>query len=392
MANLDPESCFAKLAYFQDSADTAGDWDVLVSDRLTISTRSRGGSCQLKLENRSIPTSPEYYAMLYHAEFMAAEPLARWPFMETSLLHLIHPGDAIVSIRFGGLSGGVADRVLRLVGLASRSVDGHKVRTIVRRDFPKAGVWAFCSIPLHARDDSLLELEPAGSVYFHTVQGVGGEPERCVHIAYWDWPWPAPSPWMAPLFGPLMLLHTAWLEKHAELPLAEAVRLFYTVVSLQSCSRGLPLLPSPTSPEGDAEGVWLQGYWWSPCDPSTFTMPDFLGDFTCRMGLRVRTFDRLDGHILAPFQAAVLGPDWAAADARFQELWRIQRSAYRLLRGGKASPKIRFGADPRFVSKAKHDAGPNLSTVNTFVDVDAGVPVALRPGLQPVWDGLPAEC
>lgn len=395
MTNIDANACFDKLAYFHEEGEGAGEWHYLFClGDYHVSYCCKGASCLVKLEGRNIPTSAEYGAMLEHPEFKGAEPLSRWPFMEYRVLHQIAPGDAIVAQNFCGAAGRLMEQALRMFGLTSRSLDGHKMRIICRRDLPKAGQWSVCHIPLHTKGDSVVEHSPSGSIFLETIKPHPNDPNMCSREVFIEWPWPTLSSWMKPLMKSAISLDSMWMEQHAKMPLSHSMNQFYQVLNLQSCSRGFPLLPSNSDEKKADDAAWVGGYWWSPMVGQECTMMMYLSIVVSRMGWQLRVFDCLDGCKLAPYQVLVYGSEWAALHEDFEALWRLQRSAYRRVRGGASAPRVRVAA-PKFVSSPRLsvDTLPTCCIVNTFINFGyGGEHVSLKSGSHMVWEGSAAEC
>lgn len=137
---------------------------------------------------------------------------------------------------------------------------------------------------------------------------------------------------------------------------------FYTVLTVQSCRRGLPLIPlRPSEAAPDAETVRIQDGQWLGLDRWTRFWPQRYGRDRFSLATYLRTFlkildihdfeayDDLDGQRLVTFQCVVRKDQWEAAKDRFLTAFLIQKKAYRHANGGSSAPSLRADAKPRFV-------------------------------------------
>ncbi|CAJ1361783.1 unnamed protein product [Effrenium voratum] len=111
----------------------------------------------------------------------------------------------------------------------------------------------------------------------------------------------------------MLLLDSASRGARSFLSRAEEDADFYSVLTVQSCRRGLPLIPSdPTEvatvsiTAGQSAGLenWTR---FSPemTEGSRFCVADYVRTFAARLGLALATYDSLDGQRLVPYQCVV---------------------------------------------------------------------------------------
>ncbi|CAJ1345464.1 unnamed protein product [Effrenium voratum] len=166
--------------------------------------------------------------------------------------------------------------------------------------------------------------------------------------------------------------------------LREADRKFYTVLSMQSFKRGMPLVPSrrPATVEIDA-GERVGFRHWARFEPGdfgsdNFQLAQYVQHFLASVGEELRTFHTLDGCELVPYQCVVVRQEWEKVRATLLSLYPLQKTAYRRANGGSSAPALHEDVEPKFLPKAKsavpkpevfkHE--PRLIVRNTFLDIE----------------------
>ncbi|CAJ1367230.1 unnamed protein product [Effrenium voratum] len=186
------------------------------------------------------------------------------------------------------------------------------------------------------------------------------------------------------------LLDSSWktaewfLNRPGIKELREADQKFYTVLSMQSFKRGLPLVPSkrPATVEIDA-GERVGFRHWARFEPGdygsdNFQLAQYVQHFLASVGEELRTFHTLDGCELVPYQCVVVRQEWEKVRATFLSLYPLQRTAYRRAHGGSNAPAMHEDVEPKFLPKAKSavpkpevfNHEPRLIVRNTFLDIE----------------------
>jgi len=293
--------------------------------------------------------------------------------IEKKLLQHFAPGDAIVE--WCGIStaqGFPETSALRTFGMMSGSADLSKramIRMTVRRDFPTTGQITCAYI--HVGEASQQRGNTAYLLCSTSVEN--GSAVLTEHLI--EVPWPTfPDWWTSGLqhYLGMMSHHFAKMSEPDILGKAESM---FVVASLRSCARGTPLLPVRKANLAEALSIGksfveIGGYLWAPAESEGFTFPTYLRRLLSFLGFDQCVFDRLDGRLLAPYQAAIDGRDWELVEADFTKLFRCQQAAYRRLRGGKGAPKVYFGTRLSFLGFCSEvpQVHARVTERNTFVE------------------------
>mmetsp|Transcript_41370 Transcript_41370/g.92530 ORF Transcript_41370/g.92530 Transcript_41370/m.92530 type:complete len:410 (+) Transcript_41370:99-1328(+) len=131
---------------------------------------------------------------------------------------------------------------------------------------------------------------------------------------------------------------------------------FYLVLTIQSCKRGLPLIPlvrdgnaTVTIAAGERLGLgrWVR---FNPelCGSSKFHLSEYIKSLLNSVGEHIDAFKSLDGRKLMPYQCAVRRDQWNLLRRRFIEVFLLQKTAYRRANGGSTAPSLHEDVDPRF--------------------------------------------
>eukprot|EP00437_Effrenium_voratum_P043511 CAMPEP_0181476434 /NCGR_PEP_ID=MMETSP1110-20121109/41703_1 /TAXON_ID=174948 /ORGANISM="Symbiodinium sp., Strain CCMP421" /LENGTH=455 /DNA_ID=CAMNT_0023601713 /DNA_START=55 /DNA_END=1419 /DNA_ORIENTATION=- len=164
--------------------------------------------------------------------------------------------------------------------------------------------------------------------------------------------------------------------------LREVDRKFYTVLSMQSFKRGMPLVPSehPATVEIDA-GERVGFRHWARFEPGDFgsekfQLAHYVQRFLASAGEELRTFRSLDGSELVPYQCVVVRQEWDRVREKFLTLYPLQKTAYRRANGGSSAPGMHEDVEPKFlpkksaVPKPEVKQEPRLIVRNTFLDIE----------------------
>ena len=134
---------------------------------------------------------------------------------------------------------------------------------------------------------------------------------------------------------------------------------FYLILTIQSCKRGMPLLPVgnvhahgehvTTIDAGKGMGLTT----WARYDPAMvgsdrFFLSEYLQQFAKSIGESLEAYQSLNGQELLFFQCAVAREEWSRVQPRIQAAYRLQKTAYRHLNGGVHAPGLVEGGAPRF--------------------------------------------
>lgn len=147
----------------------------------------------------------------------------------------------------------------------------------------------------------------------------------------------------------------------------------YVVVSIRKCDRGVAMLPelrgSPEIVQACAE--WTP--WSDPKRPFSLYLQDFLA---CIGQSDVPVYGSLDGRPLVSYQAVVRRCDWERIGDTTMTSFRAQRSAYRRLHGGKATPCLSLSLEPRFqvesMDRSRLESRQAIPVRGTFVHFGVG--------------------
>jgi len=175
---------------------------------------------------------------------------------------------------------------------------------------------------------------------------------------------------------------------------------FYTILTVQSCRRGLPLLPYPKRGEVQEEevikivdGQELGLDRWIRFDAmrygsDKFYLSQYLQLFLANLNIHHNfpTYNSLDGNQLVSFQCVVRRDAWNMVKEAFNKAFLMQKKAYRRGNGGNSAPALLEDVKPRVVrdrldrlsevqaiQQRLSDEQPNLHKVvvrRTFLDVD----------------------
>mmetsp|Transcript_106088 Transcript_106088/g.342496 ORF Transcript_106088/g.342496 Transcript_106088/m.342496 type:complete len:224 (+) Transcript_106088:526-1197(+) len=168
-----------------------------------------------------------------------------------------------------------------------------------------------------------------------------------------------------------------WARRFNCSEMFELAKNYYVVLCLQSCPRGTPLLPCHLTSDGavhadsfiqDVSSVNVGHYAWVPAQQQGFNFPEYLEQLLQVLGFSAQVYDCLDGRRLVPYHATMLGRDWSRVEESFAKLFREQRSAYRLMHGGKGAPKESFARlfrDQRSACRLMHggNGAPKVTQV-----------------------------
>lgn len=111
----------------------------------------------------------------------------------------------------------------------------------------------------------------------------------------------------------------------------------YVVLCLRKCTKGPPLLPSSSDPDG-----WVQA------ERDGFNLTSYLRAFLAHVGANEEVYDVYNGQPLVPYQAALRRDAWENAWAAIGAQFKEQRAAYRWMFGGNCGPEISESKEPRF--------------------------------------------
>eukprot|EP00434_Breviolum_minutum_P025967 symbB.v1.2.022956.t2/scaffold2070.1/size90664/4 len=141
---------------------------------------------------------------------------------------------------------------------------------------------------------------------------------------------------------------------------------YYTILTVQSCRRGLPFLPvgqmkvqGPdvvTITDGEKDGLdrWIR-YNPDSYGKERFHLTDYLQVFIAVLEIHpnFQAYNCLDGGNLVSFQCVVASHDWSLVKDRFYAAFLMQRNAYRRGNGGSTAPSLREGDRPRFLAEER---------------------------------------
>eukprot|EP00438_Fugacium_kawagutii_P026780 Skav207130 [mRNA] locus=scaffold554:86956:89328:+ [translate_table: standard] len=154
----------------------------------------------------------------------------------------------------------------------------------------------------------------------------------------------------------------------------------YLVLSMRSYNRGHPMIPlsEPCSEQTFTLscGQHLGLVTWGPFKThEKFHLSDYLRCFIKRLGLKLKTYNTLDGRKLVPYQCVVVRHDWEQLRVSFCEAFKVQKAAYRHANGGTSTPSLLEDSRPHFVPHSIDCAQPEaIKTVvrKTFLELDDG--------------------
>lgn len=268
----------------------------------------------------------------------------------------------------------------------------HRVRVIMRRDFPEAGQFAVIFAPMHPETGELVE-EWAGILraMAYLVEPHPDDPHKTrstevkqlTRVPTWALQLGLDSPLRRMKYGtafrasPVFKVVTGGLTS-------------YVVVGLRKCERGPPMLPCHGASLAHED---LSG--WRQAETHGFAFAQYLRTFLDRLGVDVRIHESLDGRGLMPYQAAVQRGEWEHAWSILAGPFKVQRAAYRRALGGARAPELAIDVAPRFLPLAASPKptmeapvkrrGPRVPVFKTFVHFSDGpaLPEIQRCGSNP---------
>ncbi|CAJ1400852.1 unnamed protein product [Effrenium voratum] len=237
-----------------------------------------------------------------------------------------------------------------LFGLRELTQHEEKVKAVtqrLRRDFPEEGD---CAVTFVGESCGLLFSRPDGDGFELTCVFQVSEEQ----FAQWS------------SIQKMLLLDSSCrfarnFATRSEPELREKDRDYYMVLTVQSCRRGLPLVPSAESEEPTVTitaGISVGLERWTRFSPNMassgsgssdgrFCVADFVGTFAARLGLSLAAYDSMDGQRLVPYQCVVARQEWEAAKDRFVNAFLLQKKAYRRANGGSSAPSFHVDVQPR---------------------------------------------
>mmetsp|Transcript_43948 Transcript_43948/g.94121 ORF Transcript_43948/g.94121 Transcript_43948/m.94121 type:complete len:406 (-) Transcript_43948:447-1664(-) len=259
--------------------------------------------------------------------------------LNTELVELISPGDAMIRLNFSSKE--VSMQVSALIGSLR-----EKCRWSLRKDFPRQGVSSMVLAPPDTGG-----MQPFGNLtllcHFLTIVKNPNRPGFVISH-YLQLPWAKFPSWAT-----ASLLQVAQIEtfRHsAGDAIFEDIRNHYVVLSLKSRAGGHPLLPLPLDARAKGRKVNAGGYSWisSGEDRDNFNFSNYLSAFFEAMGHRVPVWESMGGRFLVPYQVVVAGSDWRRLSEQFQGLCRSHRTAYRRMYSQASAPKIKESNKPHY--------------------------------------------
>mmetsp|Transcript_135747 Transcript_135747/g.321679 ORF Transcript_135747/g.321679 Transcript_135747/m.321679 type:complete len:288 (+) Transcript_135747:375-1238(+) len=278
-----------------------------------------------------------------------------------------------------------------LEGLFRETEQGLTVRRRLLRHFPEQGDTALCSQPIGS--SGMLR----GALRVTRADGC-----NTFRIC---------SVWSVPVFpaGPSVqeclqqILHMGcqdvlrYVNHPSQKRLRQVDQDLYVILSLQHFRRGRPMLPHVGIEEPDVRICAESGL----CDWTVFgegAKPKFqaasyIQQFLKRLGHGVRTFNRLDGHNLVPYQCAIRRCQWRKVSQDFAQAFKLQRAAYRHFYGGCTAPDLREDTSACLrrerIQTTCFEHAPRLCFVvrRTFINIeeeheDADLPMRKAKSLQ----------
>lgn len=144
---------------------------------------------------------------------------------------------------------------------------------------------------------------------------------------------------------------------------------FYSVLTVQSCRRGLPLLPMAVEETESAQCAMGSRDWvtiddgqelnldqWMRFEPGKygqdkFYLSQYIRLFLANLNIHSHfpVYNSLDGCKLASFQCVVRRDEWNSVRDRFYKAFLMQKKAYRRANGGSTAPSLQEDVKPRFL-------------------------------------------
>jgi len=319
---------------------------------------------------RERPLPLEHWLPVMRPEFRNSAARGDTGPFQFRLVELLAPGDALLELAaLSEAMGDVEKQAYRMLGLLFVSTDLTQpslVRSALWRDFPQAG--QFSSVSVYCDRELVPPRTQGGFACYECATSVHGS--RTLVEQFVQIPWPTLPAWGPPLLkGTLDSFTREWtaLTRPESIAMAEST---YIIANLRSCTRGPPLLPVLAAGEDERVVVQIGGCTWAAPRPGEFSFPRYMQNLLAFVDFHARCFDRLDGWRVVPYQAVIDCADWEKAQQAFHELFRVQRSAYRHMYGGKSAPKVHFGASPSFTDLCSEGPLPIDHVVQrkTFVE------------------------
>eukprot|EP00439_Symbiodinium_sp_Y106_P033059 s5659_g3.t4 len=269
-----------------------------------------------------------------------------WRFQQFGLLKLC-------CLFFGSLAGSSANRFFCT---DTPTLGHHKLK----RDFPEPGDCVYAG----RMDNTQMECDGVSEGVFIT-HPTADSSEFSVTVmfvlshAQWKW-----AGWALPHI--MRLAHLAerciqWLLNRPGIAeLRQLDEEHYIVLAISCTKRGPPLLPAGKDPTesidiqaGEAIGFpkWRR---FTGSAGEQFNLPLYLQDFMASLDEDVKIYSQMDGRPLVYYQCAINRRDWHQVRDRFQQVFHLQKAAYRRANGGSNAPSLTEDAVPRFVSNIRH--------------------------------------
>mmetsp|Transcript_66618 Transcript_66618/g.168826 ORF Transcript_66618/g.168826 Transcript_66618/m.168826 type:complete len:395 (-) Transcript_66618:73-1257(-) len=340
------DACLRKRCQEFSLVWNAEDWTTVntakVDPTTSVSYLSVPPICWLQV-SCEIDVSYEWFKLAKRPEFSSRHPEIADSIFVFELVEHFAPGDALMRM----LCLNKTNSMAAVVG--SNGSGWQQIRSTHLNNFPCEGMYSGVMVPSGSESIDM----GGGVVYsatFMTLEPGRDQTSTIVNFSF-KCPWAEYPEWFTPISASLvemMRQKAATLNKVKShlLPIAQD---FYTILTLRGCSRGLPLLPQATVCP-ISTSVQIGGFFWQPLQADGFSLPSYMQNFLRRAGLEAKVFHTMYGERLMPYQAIVLTEDWERIRDRFQEIFKAQCSAYRLLNGGSGAPKLRSDVGPRFSS------------------------------------------
>mmetsp|Transcript_106893 Transcript_106893/g.300964 ORF Transcript_106893/g.300964 Transcript_106893/m.300964 type:complete len:390 (-) Transcript_106893:30-1199(-) len=381
MANVDVEGGFERLAQLWGLKQ----WKVEQEGEVVVSQTSQcEKSCVARIDFTHADLPYECKALVSRPEFMC-EHTELFVTLNMEMIRMLSPGDAIVSMKYDAQ----LDRAVKmLVGQYSQ-----ELRFTLRRDFPNEGMTVALLAPPNPGGYMMFPHFTFLS-YYIVVRPLDETSQATKVTHFLELPWPSFPSWATAFLHQIAMSEIVWARRFNCTETFELAKNYYVVLCLQSCPRGTPLLPCHLTSDGavhadgfiqDVNSVNVGHYAWVPAQQQGFNFPEYLEQLLQVLGFSAQVYDCLDGRRLVPYHATMLGRDWSRVEESFAKLFREQRSAYRLMHGGKGAPKVTQVTKPRFLNIWTRQREPVEDDVveerNTFLNVQEPLKVSIS-GLQ----------
>lgn len=341
-----------------------------------------GRLIKVDLEDVRIENAPEKTGKIIVRPEVRAAFQSRSPLCGTkmTLERFICPGEAVLkgltstklfrlcAVLFGEMSAGTSSSFC--------FHDAHfpvALHHKIRRDYPKEGnsATAFWEETGSLRQEGIFLIQPSGTEKLFFATAV----VRLPHDKFASW-----ATFQFRTFLTLAHRTCNWLlNRPGIVQLRAADESFYVILQIQSFQRGFPLVPVfdeeraiVTIDAGEALGF----RYWTRFQSERFHLRQYLKCFLAAIGQEIEIFDTLDSRRLVPYQCVVCRSQWEAIRARFLDIFRLAKTAYRRANGGTVAPGMQDGVEPRFVPEFHHamqegQKRPEAQLVvrNTFLDL-----------------------